>query len=268
MFERLRKLLKGGGAGRSGAARRFVPDPGHWYIVSFPKSGNTWMRFLLAHVLFPGEEAVTFQNLGSMVPDACRPLDRESMRDPAIPFAHCAHPFVKTHDPYAPEYRRVLYIVRDGRDALASYYHWQNARRETPLALADIIRGDAPHGSWSEHVLGWLRGDADAKVVVKYEDLLADTAGQLRRILDATGVPADASAIERAVGLSSFDSMQRVEREHGLFDGGKAISQAMPFVRKGQAGDWRTLFSEADLALFWQIHGEAMRAAGYDGPEI
>ena len=157
--------------------------------------------------------------------------------------------------------------MRDGRDALASYFHWVNARRETPLALADIIRGDTQHGSWSEHVLGWLHGDADAKVVVKYEDLLADTAGQLRRILDATGVPADDAAVERAVRLSSFDSMKRVEREHGLFDGGKAVSEAMPFVRKGKAGDWRTVFSESDLALFWKLHGEAMRAAGYDSDQ-
>lgn len=267
MFKKLRKLLRGSRGRPSSDSRRFVPDPRHWYIVSFPKSGNTWMRFLLAHVLFPDDDEVTFPKLGSMVPDACRPQDRESMRDPSGPFARCAHPFVKTHDPYAPEYRRVLYIVRDGRDALASYYHWQNARRETPLSLTDIVRGNSQHGSWSAHVLGWLRGDADAKIVVKYEDLLADTAGQLRRILDATGVPAGDAAVDRAVRLSSFDSMKRVEREHGLFDGSKAISAAMPFVRKGQAGDWRTLFGEPDLALFWQIHGEAMRAAGYGGPE-
>ena len=259
----LKKIKRVLGGQPASASRRFVPDPRHWYIVSYPKSGNTWMRFLLAHVLFPGDDEITFPRLGSMVPDACRTQDRDAMRDGSAPFARCAHPFVKTHDPYAPEYRRVLYIVRDGRDALTSYYHWQNARRETPLSLADIVRGDSPHGSWSKHVLGWMHGEADAKVVVKYEDLLADTAGQLRRILDATGVPAEDAAIERAVRLSSFDSMKRAEREHGLFDGGKAMSEVMPFVRKGKAGDWRTLFGEPELALFWQIHGEAMRAAGY-----
>ena len=264
MFKRLRRLLRGKTRKRSGALGQFVPDPRHWYIVSFPKSGNTWMRFLLAHVLFPDEETVTFQNLGSMVPDACWQQDRQLMRDSSTPFARCAHPFVKTHDPYSPEYRRVLYIVRDGRDALVSYFHWLNARRETPMTLAEIVRGEGQHGSWSEHVLGWLRGDADAKVVVKYEDLLADTAGELRKVLAATGVPADDATIERAVRLSSFDSMKRVEREHGLFDGNKAVSKAMPFVRKGQAGGWRTLFDEENLALFWQIHGEAMRAAGYE----
>ena len=53
--------------GRDHAGRNFTVYPDDTFLVSYPKSGNTWVRFLLANLLFPDEE-VGFANINRLLP--------------------------------------------------------------------------------------------------------------------------------------------------------------------------------------------------------
>lgn len=83
-------------------------------VAAYPKSGSTWLRFLLA-------EAVTgrtadFQSVGDVIPY----VGKQRGAPHVLP---SGGRLVKTHEPYRPEYRTSVYLVRDIRDVVVSYYY-------------------------------------------------------------------------------------------------------------------------------------------------
>src|SRR5208337_5516979 len=90
------------------AGRTLAVRPDDTFLVSYPRSGNTWTRFLIANLLHP-QEHVTFANIERQVPDAEAQSSRymRGVPSPRI---------IKSHSYFHPRYPRVIYIVRDPRD--------------------------------------------------------------------------------------------------------------------------------------------------------
>ena len=113
--------------------------PDDVFVASYPKSGNTWVRFLLANLLAPGEK-ITFRNIDNYVPDIykCASIleDRRGRR------------YIKSHHPCYERYPMLIDIYRDGRDALVSYYHY--AQKEVHRHVRGIRV--FPHLSQSFHL--------------------------------------------------------------------------------------------------------------------
>ena len=244
--------------------KKFIPRNNHYHIVSFPKSGNTWVRFLLANILCDQSIHITFKNIGSYIPDSHRIYDLNVIYDSSSIFNSLKTQFVKSHSCYDPDFKNIIYMVRDGRDALTSFYHWINARRKEHVTLSEIINGNIGNsGLWSKHVLGWLKVRCNNKMILKYEDLTKDTLGEFKKILDFAEIKIDDNRIQRAIKLSSVENMKKIESKYGLFDGDNKFSKKTPFVRKGTCGDWKNLFQEDDIKLFWEYHQEAMQVMNY-----
>src|ERR1035438_4061948 len=95
--------------------------PDDVFILSFPKSGNTWTRFLIANLIYP-ETPADFSNINRLIPDpeAMSKRDLAKMPRPRI---------IKSHQYFDPRYPRIIFIVRDPRDVLLSTYHFQRKRR-------------------------------------------------------------------------------------------------------------------------------------------
>ena len=141
------------------------------YLVSFPRSGSTWLRCMLT-TLVHGTE-VTPELVAATVPDVHR-SDRTRPRhlDPLV---------VKSHTPFVDIPAKVVYLVRDGRDAIMSFHSLQ-VKRNRVAAESDprllFFRADAWPCPWHEHVAGWLDGLAGREpgrhIVVRYEDVVSD----------------------------------------------------------------------------------------------
>ena len=243
---------------------QYKPNPQYYYVVSYPKSGNTWVRFLLANVLSNKDSPMTFQQLGEFIPDRHRAKDREYIGDSDSVFNSLPVQIVKSHDLCAPGYHRVIYVVRDGRDVMTSYYYWLNARSDRSIELSDIICGKVGGlGLWSDHVLSWMAGSCRNKLLIRYEDLLNDTENELKRMLSFLHLSTTPEDIDQSAKWSSFDEVQKLEKVHGVFDGHTEATKKVPFARKGESGDWETLFTTSNIVLFWNYHEAAMRRMGY-----
>jgi hypothetical protein len=189
------------------AGRSFQVFSDDIFLVSYPKSGNTWTRFLLGNLMNP-HEGITFAKVERKVPDiyAESKLTLKKTPRPRV---------IKSHEGFDPRYRRVIYIVLYPRDVALSAYHYDRKERNIPdnfpldtYITTRIMKTDGYYGTWGEHAGSWLvneknilqishlndgfmgavgssgdnvmswlgaRGHDREFLLVRYEDLLEDT---------------------------------------------------------------------------------------------
>lgn len=248
-----------------------VPNPrdSDIYLVSYPKSGNTWMRYLIAYAAWPDLKDVDLVEMAAYMPSFRIEHDAVMMLAPDSPCNQLKHRIIKEHTIYnksAARYvKRAIYIARDGRDAMVSYWHFCNQRDGTRIPFSEFIelsaRPEHSYGSWREHVLGWLNAPLEAKLVLRYEDMLTRTGFCLRQALDFAEIEATDSVVENAVERASFNSMRKLEKTKGFnLDQLKNVE----FVRKGKTGSWKDVFGPGDLERFEKFHGGRAQELGYD----
>jgi len=236
------------------------------FLVSFPKSGNTWGRFLIANLLYP-EQTVTFVNLHRLIPDPTATTKRDFDRIPRPRI-------IKSHECFDPRYPRVIYIVRDPRDVTVSQYHYHRKLRriedDSPIErfVTHFLAGETcSHGSWGQNVLTWLATrEGDPRfLLLHYEDMVADTRRELGKIAAFLGINVSAEHIARAVERSSTERMRKMEQtqtDKCLLT--KGSRKDLSFVRSASTNGWRSELP-ADLVAKIEITwGPIMRHLGYE----
>jgi len=224
-------------------------------VNEYPKSGGSWVAQMLAAAL-----------------ELPFPRNRLPLMRSSIMHGH----YLQTWN-----MRNVLVVWRDGRDVVTSlYYHSLIPRRDRPnprgVAIArknlpfenyeDISanlpgfveyvfeRNRHPAFTWANFVTAW-NGKADV-VHVKYEDLLEDCSGQLRRITrELTGTELAKARADEIAEKHSFGAQSG--RRRGEEDAGS-------FLRKGVAGDWKNHFGDKARRVFDRYAGDALVALGYE----
>ena len=235
------------------------------YIVSYPKSGNTWVRFLVGNYITGNK--LNFENYNYVIPDIhynpnqCKNIERPR--------------FIKSHFSYKKKYPKVVYIVRDGRDVAVSYYNYLikmgNIGRGTTFTrfMDDFNSGSVgQYGVWSEHVESWIEKNRNNILAVRYEDLLADASTQLRRILSFADIEVRKSDLQKAVEASKFENMKKMEEEQNQkegknFPGKGSADEEKRFMRKGERGDWQDWFDEELLREFESTHRAGLICGEY-----
>src|SRR5215467_8463342 len=162
--------------GRQMAGRGVTVYPDDVFLVSYPRSGNTWTRFLLGN-LINQDEPVTFANIESRIPEIYFNPDRRlrRLRRPRV---------LKSHESFQPHYPRIIYIVRDPRDVAVSFYHHNLKAGNIPdgYPMDDFIprfmraEFDTKMGSWYDSVLSWLRlrQGREGFLLLRYEAMKKD----------------------------------------------------------------------------------------------
>ncbi len=240
--------------------------PDDMFLVSFPKSGNTWTRFLLANLRYPNEPA-NWENIDRLVPDPMGTKKRvfDRMPRPRI---------IKSHECFDPRYPQVIYIVRDPRDVVVSQYHYHRKVRriedDSPIEkfVSRFLAGETcPHGSWGQNVSTWLYTSEGSSrfLLLRYEDLVADTTRELRKIVAFLRLDTSEGQIAQAVERSSADRMRKLEQQQAdkntLFKGSR---KDLSFVRAAGAGGWRKDLPPSQVARIEAAWGHLMRHLGYE----
>src|SRR5258708_8357389 len=77
--------------------------PDDVFLTSYPRSGNTWTRFLVGNLVYQ-QEAVTFLNVERLGPDMYKHSHR--------PLRNLPRPrILKTHEGFDPRYKPIPYIA-------------------------------------------------------------------------------------------------------------------------------------------------------------
>lgn len=226
------------------------------HLISYPKCGRTWLVLLIAEAL-QRHHGVRLRN-----PLKLRGL---ASRARGIPYIHAHHdggpefllPEEIPTDKSAYRRRKVIFLVRDPRDVLVSSY-FQKVKRNYNYegSISDYI--DERRGGIESIVTFYNIWAANREVpaeflLVTYEDLHADAARELRRVLafiGHSGIPQE--LIDAAVDSCRFENMRRLEREDSFRTG--ALSprdrddESTYKTRQGKAGGHRDHLSEEQIA--------------------
>lgn len=230
--------------------------PGDVFLVSYPRSGNTWMRYLLANLLQPAVDW-NITNIGTIVPPVYKGIPED--------YVETKPRILKSHEPFCEEYPRAIYLYRDGRDVSVSYYDFyvklEGYQEDFVEFLNRMLQGDLPYGSWQDHVSSWLfRGDKESVLAVSYEKLCEDTQKELERVGTFLELSWTESEIRSAIARSTLEKQrndyyrykQETHWKRG-FRGGV----------KGTPGKWREVFDESLSTLYWQYAGHVAEKVGY-----
>jgi hypothetical protein len=253
--------------GRNAAARGLMVYPDDTFLVSFPRSGNTWTRFLVSNLVNP-DDPVTFATLESRIPEIYDVPDRTLRTFPRPRI-------IKSHECFDPRYRKVIYIVRDPRDVAVSYYEFQLKRRviSEDCRLEDFVprfiesEFEPKTGCWGDHVLSWLatRHGRSSFLLLRYEDMQNETHQEATKIASFLGVDASPHRIARAVELSSADRMRKLEKTQSRqWKETSKTRQDKPFVGKAVSGGWKTRLPQSSVVQIESAWGHIMRMVGYE----
>ena len=233
-------------------------------LASYPKSGNTWLRHLLAYVS-TGEPTLWRGSLGK-VSDVVG-------RHASLPcIAKNSGRLIKTHEAYRTEYKRAVLLVRDPRDVVVSEYYFRRTYSAdfyrynddfVIFAKAFMAGKTGGYGNWATHVASWLDA-ADASrcdvLIVPFEQFKANTVGEARRIVDFIGLAADDTLLEAAVKDCGVESMKKKEEEYWAAQG----KENLGFIRGGKTGSWQQHFDSELESSFWEVMGPVAVRAGYE----
>lgn len=219
-------------------AREYLPAPRRdddLFLVEFPKSGITWLTFLVANAnaLLSGDSReATFFNINDFVPDVQVARHAGASTLLRVPGYRC----FKSHSHFNRRYRKVFYLVRDPRHVMVSYFAFLNALGWWKGTLPQLI--EHPQygiGAWVTHVSGWLdRVDAATSfTLIRYEDLVSDTVGEMRRLYALLGFQLDDQTLKTVVDRSSIEHMRESEVMCYAAQPNRGGGE---FVRRGQVG--------------------------------
>jgi hypothetical protein len=249
------------------ADRNFAVFPDDTMIVSYPRSGNTWTRFLIATLIHRKEE-VSFSNIERLVPDTSLISSRALKRIPRPRM-------IKSHEYFDHRYPRIVYIVRDPRDVVLSFYNFQRKYGQIddqmPLDryVTDFVEGrlnSASWGTWGENVASWFctRGKSNSFLLLRFEDMLRDTKRELNRLAIFLRVKTTDDELERAIANCSADRMRQLEKlEEDRWAATKNHRKDIPFVGTAKPGTWRERLPYSSIAQIETAWGDLMFSLGY-----
>jgi hypothetical protein len=221
-------------------------------LISYPKAGRTWVRFMLNHAGVPIE--YSHSGAGNRL---------------GLPFEQIKDRVHEWSD------RRVIFLTRDPRDTLVSSYFQATKRIAEEARFQGSISEFLRHPGYgiekiARFNLHWLESAPLFRdfTHLSYEAMHASTAPELARAVTfATGKPADQRRVVQACEAGRFDNMRKVEaaiagapedKQTRLGGGAKEDPESLK-TRKGKVGGWVDYLSPEDAAF----GNEVLERIGY-----
>ena len=236
-------------------------------MVSFGKSGRTWLRVMLSHL---------FREMYALPPRMILGFDNFHNLNRSIPKIFFTHDnYIKDLTGHSDDKRvfydkRVVLMARDPRDvAVSQFFQWKFRMKPAKVLINDYPARDSDIDVF-EFVTGGRGGSMQAVIefmnvwacesgkirefhLLRYEDLRAGPQQELRRLLDFMGVQASDAQVNSAVEYAAFENMKNMEgKKHFRLAGGRMMpgdkdNPDSYKVRRAKVGGYRDYFSDEQV---------------------
>ena len=202
------------------------------FLVSFPKSGNTWLRFLIGNYLY---ENIDFNNVNKLMPDIHVNNNKQLN-------VIKKQRFIKSHFTFNPKYPKVIYIKRNIKDVCISYFYWWKKRDPNRYASFSLFFdsfidfGSGPYGTWIDHIKDWTNNaKKDQILIINYENIKKNTYAEMLKVLSFCKLPLDEKRLLFAIEKSNIKNMSNLEsrqRNSEFFKSSNFKLNDVNFIRK------------------------------------
>ncbi len=276
----------------------YRPRPGDIVVATYPKCGTTWTQQIVNLLIFQDARPRPLDVVSPWIDRRLAPpvetiwagIDAQPHRRALK--SHLPLDGLPLHDDV-----RYIHVARDGRDAALSMHNHASGFKDNVLAALDAAgladetiaraypRAPADPAEYFHQWLhtGSVAGEADGfqllsffafeksywtarhlpnLLLVHYNDLKSDLAGEMRRIASFLDIEINEEMWPSLVEAAGFAFMKRegaalMPGVSGMFHGGKDR-----FFNKGENHRWSGIFGAEDLALYEQKVAGALPADG------
>lgn len=188
---------------------QYKPRANDIFIVTFPKSGTTWMQMILYQLTSSGED---FDHINDVAPffEMTDGNVIEKLQSPRLLKSHLAY------DDIPKTTAKYIYVTRDIKDVIVSCYHHHRSIHGFEGSFDEFFElyqaGKIYFKDWGLHVSNWMTNKNKLDVLyLNYEDLVADTETSIKRIIEFLKLEISEADMARIVERTSFAYMKKHE---------------------------------------------------------
>ncbi len=228
------------------------------YLAAYPRSGSTWLRTILVNILDPSAKSDP---------------DRFNARIPAVSIRNASvinklqsPRLIMTHSCWRPSIKKAVYLIRDGRDAFISTYHYHTTRNEIDMSIEEYYRqySSGVYGvNWEKNINSWvLNGKniiANDLLIIKFEELKKNTYETILKVCKFIEIEAENELIKSAIFDASIQKAKEIEKQRQ----GNISDSNASFYRVGDSNQWKKMIY-SDVIKQFEINAEqTLKYLGY-----
>ncbi|KAM9860676.1 sulfotransferase family 5A, member 1 [Aulostomus maculatus] len=234
-------------------------------IVSYPKSGTTWIQQIVTLICSKGDPQVS-----KIIPNwtrapwlehyYCTALLETSSFEPRVLTTHLPHRLLGPA--LQGSKAKVIYVSRNPKDVAVSFYHFHKMANFLPEAgtfsdfLNQFLEGTLHFGSWFDHVKGWTSQLAPMNNLlhITYEEMSLDLHGSIKKVSSFLQCHLLEDELNDCVGHCRFSSMKDNKMINYTLVPEEIMDHSRgSFMRRGKIGDWKNMFTEEQNQCFESV---------------
>lgn len=243
-------------------------------IVTYPKSGTTWMQEIVPLIMSGGDPASVetlpnWDRVPWLEEQRAIVLNLEQRPSPRMFTSHFHYNMMPAS--FFQTKPKVIYVMRNPKDVFTSSFHYFGITsflvKPGPQSefLHKFLDGKVMFGSWFDHVKGWLRAeDKDRILYMSYEEMITDLKDSVSRMAQFLEKPLEADVLDKIAERCLFNNMKTNKMSNYSMVPHEFMDQSKSeFHRKGIAGDWKNLLTVAEAEHFDAVYKEKMKDVKY-----